>query len=169
MTISELFKNSTIKPDASYTGVETADDFVLAICTDADTQATPDAYIVCQDHVTEHSGAINSGTTDKTYIRAGTATLKTSVQRTFSISGDRYVGDAFQDFALSHKIRYGIGQDVIVPYVWISRRTGKGEQGTASLIVTADASGAAGNDAGFAADLKSIGAPDEYTYTVTAS
>ena len=80
-------------------------------------------------------------------------------------AGNRCVGDAFQDFLLSHKIKYGSGSDVIVPYIYFSLRTGKGEQGSCALILTSDVGGAAGSAATFAADAKAIGTPVEYTYS----
>lgn len=33
---------------------------------------------------------------------------------------------------------YGFGQSVILPYVYFSLRTGKGEKGEAAFIVTSD-------------------------------
>ena len=135
MTVAEAITKSGITPSASYTGIETADDFVFAIQTES----------------------------------TGTVTSKTGTQRTFSISGNRCVGDDFQDFALSHKIKYGTGSDVIVPYIYFSIRTGKGESGSASLIVTSDAGGAAGSPATFACDVKSIGIPAEFNYITAAA
>ena len=85
-----------------------------------------------------------------------------------SVNGNRCVGDAFQDFLLSHKIKYGTGSDVVVPYIYFSLRTGKGEKGTCTLIVTSDAGGAAGSPATFACDVKGIGTPDEFDYTAAA-
>ena len=148
MTVAEAITKSGITPSASYTGIETADDFVFAIQTES-TQSKETDWVVCADHVKEHSGALNATTADEAFIRTGTVTSKTGTQRTFSISGNRCVGDDFQDFALSHKIKYGTGSDVIVPYIYFSIRTGKGESGSASLIVTSDAGGAAGSPATF--------------------
>lgn len=45
-------------------------------------------------------------------------------------------------------------------------KTGKGEKGLATFIVTSDASGAAGNAAGFACDVKGIGTPEEFDYLI---
>lgn len=166
MTVKEALTAWGVTPSADYTGEETADDFILGIQTET-TQTSPENYTVCQVSVSEHSAALNASTSDKQYIRSGTNTLRTSVQRTFSVSGDRFAGDPFQNFVLSHKIRYGIGSDVKVTYVWFSVRTGKGEKGTAMINVTADASGGAGNDAGFACELRSTGRPEEYTYSAS--
>ena len=99
------------------------------------------------------------------YIRTGNTTDKTGTQRTLAVNGDRCVGDAFQDFVLSHKIKYGTGSDVIVPYIYFSLRTGKGEKGSAAIIVTSDVGGAAGSKATFACDVKATGTPDEFDYT----
>ena len=43
-------------------------------------------------------------------------------------------------------------------------RTGKGEKGSAAIIVTSDVGGAAGSKATFACDVKAIGTPDEFDY-----
>lgn len=136
MTVTEAVKLSGLTPSADYTGVETTDDFLLAVQTEA-SQTDVKNWVVCADHVREHSGALNASTTDNTYIRTGPVTTKGSVQRTLSIQGDRYVGDAFQDFLLSHKIAFGSGQSVVVPYVYFSLCTGKGEKGEGALILTA--------------------------------
>ena len=127
-------------------------------------QAAEGNWIVCADHVKEHSGALNVSTSDNTYIRSGTGTTKGATQRTLTINGDRCVGDAFQDFLLSHKIAFGSGQSVVVPYIYFSLRTGKGEKGIGTLILTSDKGGAAGAHSTFACDFKCFGTPTEYTY-----
>ena len=165
MTVKEALTAAGITPDDEYTGVETTDNFILGVQTAATGQETPDLYTVVQEHVTEHSGAINASTTDTAYIRTGTVTTKTGAQRQITINGERFAGDPFQDFALSPKILYGTGQDVVVKYAYFSLRTGKGEQGKAVLMVSADASGAANNPAGFSAQLNAVGKPTEYTYS----
>ena len=163
MTVSEAITKSGITPSASYTGIETTNDFVLAFQIES-TQTKESQWIVCADHVKEHSGSLNATTEDSQYIRTGNVTDKTGTQRTLAVNGDRCVGDAFQDFVLSHKIVYGTGSDVIVPYIYFSLRTGKGEKGSAAIIVTSDVGGAAGSKATFACDVKAIGTPDEFDY-----
>ena len=169
MTVTEAAAKAKelfgIEPSAAYKGIETADDFVFAAQTDATKQTAEGTWIVCADHVKEHSGALNVSTSDSTYIRSGTGTTKGATQRTLTINGDRCVGDEFQDFLLSHKIAFGSGQSVVVPYIYFSLRTGKGEKGTGALILTSDKGGAAGANATFACDFKGIGTPTEYTYT----
>lgn len=163
-TLAALKAKKGIEPSADYTGPENTDDFIFAICRPADTKDKLSTWTVCADHVKEHSGSLNATTSDTTYIRTGTTTVKGETQRTLSINGDRCVGDAFQDFLLSHRIKYGSGQSVVVPYVYFSVRTGKGEKGEAALIVTSDVGGSASAAATFAADVKGIGTPDELDY-----
>lgn len=167
MTVKETLEKIGIVPSSDYTGTEDADDFIFAVQT-SDSQTKKGDWIVCADHVKEHSGALNANTTDDTFIRTGPVTSKGSVQRTLSINGNRCVGDDFQDFLLSHKIKYGSGASVVVPYLYFSLRTGKGECGKAALIVTSDAGGAAGAAATFAADVKGVGTPEEFDYTTDA-
>lgn len=162
-TLAALKTDRGLSPSASYTGPETADDFIFAIQTET-TQTKVGDWIVCADHVKEHSGALNANTTEDTFIRTGPVTTKGGVQRTLAVNGNRCVGDDFQDFVLSHKIKFGSGADVIVPYVYFSLRTGKGEKGECTLVLTSDAGGAAGSAATFAVDVKGVGTPTEYTY-----
>ena len=75
MTVTEAVKLSGLTPSADYTGVETTDDFLLAVQTEA-SQTDVKSWVVCADHVREHSGALNASTTDNTYIRTGPVTTK---------------------------------------------------------------------------------------------
>ena len=173
MTVSEtlaaLKTKKGIVPSADYTGTEKADDFIFAIQTDASTQTKESDWIVFAERVKEHSGALNASTEDVAYIRAGTVTEKGETQRTFSLNGNRCVGDPAQDFLLSHKVKFGSGTDVVFPYIYFSAKTGKGEKGEAAFIVTADASGSASNSAGFACDVKGVGVPAEFNYLTVAA
>lgn len=162
MLLSALMDGVT--PSPTYTGKTTADDMVLAVNL-ADTPATdPNGYIVTDDGITEQSGALEAQTSDKTYLRRGKVTVKTGTSRSFTVNGDRIVGDAFQDAILSHAIKFGTGQTVIKDYVYFNILTGKGEKGKISIAVEDDLSGAAGEDASFSATLSGYGEPEEYTY-----
>lgn len=163
MTLSELMANHT--PEANFEGFVTNDDFVLAMDCSADGKAEPADYAVVEMGVTGLDAQMNPVTQDKQYIRAGQSTTKTGTQRSFKVGGDRYIGDAFQDFALSHSIKYGTGNAVIRNYVYFCVLNGKGEKGKASLIVNSDASGEAGESAGIDIEIKKAGGmPEEYTY-----
>lgn len=167
MKLSELMANATINPD--FTGFVTNDDYVLAVdcgetpATDFDSVAD---FAVVQLGVAGLDSNLNPITQDKTYIRAGQSTAKTGNQRSFSVTGDRYAGDEFQDFALSHEIKYGTGQTVIRKYVYFNIITGKGERGDCCIIVNSDGSGEAGNSSEIDIELKKSGsAPAEFNYT----
>ena len=146
MKLSELMAGYT--PDEEYAGITNTDDFVLAIDI-ADTPSTKKGeYIVVETGVT-----------------AGKSTNKTATQRTFNVTGDRFEGDEFQDYACSHAIKFGKGQKIVKPYVYFSLLTGKGESGQAAIIVNSDGSGDAGAAAEVDIDIMcNNSAPVEYTY-----
>lgn len=170
MKLSELMANHT--PDANFTGFVTNDDFVLAVdCGETAATDFSDAgdFAVVQMGVAGLDSNLNPITQDKIYIRAGQSTTKTGNQRSFSITGDRYTGDEFQDFALSHAVKYGTGQSVVRKYVYFNVITGIGEQGEGTIIVNSDGSGEAGNNAEIDIEIRKSGAaPAEYTYSVGA-
>ena len=85
------------------------------------------------------------------------------------MSGDRYVGDVFQDFALGHGVKYGTGNAVIRDYVYFCVLNGKGERGKVSIIVNSDGAGNAGESAEIDIELRKAGGqPAEYVYTAPA-
>ena len=109
---------------------------------------------------------LNPVTQDKQYIRAGQSTTKTGTQRSFAVTGDRYVGDDAQDFCLSHAMKYGTGSGVVTNYIYFNILTGKGEKGQCSIIVNSDGSGNAGESSAVDIEFKKIGSnPAEYTYS----
>lgn len=165
MKLSELMQGYT--PSKAFEGFVTNDDFVLAMDCSADgAAASPGDYAVVQMGVAGLDAQMNPITVDKAYIRAGQSTTKTGNQRAFKVSGDRYIGDEFQDFAFSHKVKYGTGAAVVRKYVYFCVLTGVGEQGTVSIIVNSDGGGNAGESAAIDIDIKKTGAaPVEYTYS----
>lgn len=162
MKLSELMAKNT--PSASYEGWVTNDDYVLAINTgNAQTEAD---YEVVEMGISGLDSQMNPITVDKTYIRAGQSTMKTGTQRSFSLSGDRYVGDPAQDYMLAHIMKYGTGNNVVTDYVYFCILNGKGEKGKVSIIVNSDGSGNAGESSAVDIELKKSGAtPSEYTYS----
>lgn len=164
MTISELMAGKT--PSATYEGYVTNDDYVLAVdCSTAGDDDVAD-YAVVQMGVAGLDAQLNPITQDKTYIRAGQSTMKTGNQRSFAVSGDRYVGDTFQDFALGHAVKYGTGSGVVRKYVYFCILNGVGETGSVAIIVNSDGSGDAGESSEIDIELKKSGdAPVAYTYS----
>ena len=168
MKLSELMNGK--EPSADFEGFVTNDDWVLAVDISGGTATHPDEYVVAQTGVAGLDAQLNPVTQDKQYIRAGQTTTKTGTQRTFKVTGDRYVGDEFQDYCFSHAVKYGTGNSVVAPYVYFNILNGQGEQGTASIIVNSDASGNAGESSGVDIDIKKAGEmPTEYTYTAKAA
>ncbi len=161
MKLSQLMQGHT--PNADFTGITTADDFVLAVDFSASASA-PGEYIVAQDGMTELSGALETQTQESQYLRGGKQVVKTGTSRTFNLSGERFIGDEFQDALLEHSLKYGTGQSVIKPYVYFNMLTGLGERGFVSIAVEDDPSGAAGENAGISAILSARGTPEPYTY-----
>lgn len=171
MKLSELMANATFNPD--FEGVVTNDDYVLAVdCGEkpAEDFDTVGNFAVVQLGVAGLDSNLNPITQDKTYIRAGQSTTKTGNQRSFSVTGDRYIGDEFQDFALSHAIKYGTGQTVVRKYVYFNIVTGTGESGEVTIIINSDGNGEAGNSAEIDIELKKSGsAPAEFTYSALSA
>lgn len=168
MKLSELMAGHT--PSTDFEGFVTADDMVLAIDVSAEQNAEVSAYAVVQVGIEGVDPSLNSETKDKQYLRSGKSSTKTATQRQFGISGDMYIGDEAQDFMLSHKMKYGTGQTVIVNYVFFNMLTGKGEKGKATVAVNSDGSGNSGDNAGIDIQLSKVGeAPTEFTYGAAVS
>lgn len=171
MKVSELMANHELNPN--FEGFVTNDDWVLAVdCgeTAAKDWTSVGDFAVVEKGIAGLDSNLNPITQDKTYIRAGQSTAKTGNQRSFSLTGDRYDGDDFQDFALSHKIKYGTGQTVIRKYVYFNILTGTGEQGEVCIIVNSDGSGEAGNSSEIDIELKKSGAaPTEFSYSALSA
>lgn len=164
MKVSELMTGVT--PDPAFEGWVTADDMVLAVDISGDSTTTPANYELVQVGVKTVDASLNAEKKTNAYIRAGKSTTKTGTQRTFAIDADRYIGDEFQDYALSHAVKYGVGQACVVPYIYFDRLTGKGEKGKVSIVVDTDGSGAAEENSGISISLEKSGdAPVEFTYS----
>lgn len=166
MKLSELMQGKVPKKD--YQGWITNDDFVFAIDTkpNADTATPVTDYEVVQMGIAGLDSQMNPVTQDKQFIRAGQSTQKTGTQRSFTVSGDRYIGDAAQDYIMSHAVKYGTGNAVVTNYVYFCILNGKGEKGTCSVIVNSDGAGNAGEAAAIDVEFKKIGdMPKEYTYS----
>ena len=167
MTVKELMKK--YNPNPNYEGYVTNDDYVLAINTGGES-VKEEEYQVVEIGVSGLDSQMNPITTDKTYIRAGQSTMKTGTQRSFKVSGDRYVGDEAQDYMLSHGMKYGTGNSVVTDYIYFNSLNGKGEKGRVSIIVNSDGSGNAGESSAVDIELKKNGSiPSEYTYSAVAA
>lgn len=165
MKLSELMQGYT--PNPQFEGWVTNDDWVFAInlTPNAETATAVGDYGVVQMGIEGLDAQLNPITVDKTYIRAGQSSQRTGTQRSFAVSGDRYIGDAVQDYIFSHKIKYGTGQTVVTDYVYFNVLNGKGEKGQVSIIINSDAGGNAGESSSIDVEFKKVGSvPVEYTY-----
>lgn len=168
MKLSELMANYT--PKTNYEGWVTNDDYVFAIdpTPGGESPTVVDDYVVVEMGISGLDAQLNPVTQDKQYIRAGQNTMKTGTQRSFTVSGDRYIGDEAQDYCLSHKTKYGTGNGVVTNYVYFNILNGKGEQGQCSIIVNSDGSGNAGESSTIDIEFKKMGTtPKEYTYSAS--
>ena len=162
MKLSELMQGKNVDP--KFRGQTTADDMVLAVNLAGAAPGSYGDYVVAQVQINEHSGSLEAQTVETQYIRAGEVTTKTGTTRMITVSGDRYVGDEFQDLLLSHGMKYGTGSAVQKEYVYFSILNGVGESGVAAIVVEDDAAGAAGEALTFNATLTSTKTPDEYAF-----
>lgn len=169
MKVSELLKSDwTAKAD--FTGPRVHNDMILAINTTPGTaNVKVSDYAVVQIQIEGTDAQLNPETSEKVYIRSGKNTNKTGTQRSFSVTGERYIGDEAQDFMLSHEIKYGSGSDVITDYVYFDMLTGKGEKGTVAIIVNSDGGGDASSGLEIDVELMQNGGnPTKFTYSATA-
>lgn len=165
MKVKELMQGYS--PNAAYEGWVTNDDFVFAIDTNphAETPTPYEDFEVVEMGIAGLDAQMNPITQDKQYIRSGQNTMKTGTQRTFAVTGDRYVGDPAQDYCLAHRMKYGTGNTVVTRFVYFNILTGVGETGQCSIIINSDGSGNAGESSAVDIEFKQIGAtPIEYVY-----
>lgn len=167
MTVTELMTAAGVTPKADYAGEVKTNFMILGVAVD-DTETDPKEYVVAAAHITNLGAEVDASTEDSNYLYEGKFTARIDARRTFSLEGKRIVGDAFQDWACSHAVKFGTGNAVIRDYVYFNALTGEGEKGRLTINTTKDGSGEANNSADFACDAYSSGAPDEYTYVATA-
>lgn len=150
---------------AEATGEYVGRDMVLAVdCTPEGDAATPGDYAFVGVHIEDVGAALNPKSEDRSYVLEGDSTMKTSTQRTFTVTGDRYISDAFQDFCCSAAIKFGSGSAVQRNYVYFHSGTKTGEQGLLTILVNKDGGAGASNPAEFEVEMKSSGSPTTYTY-----
>lgn len=163
MTVAEVMAEIEVNPN--FVGQGMTDDFVLAINT-GEAGADVSTFSVCQDHITGVDPSVNGEMKEQTYIRTGRSSSKVSSQRSFSITGHRYFGDAFQDFCFSHKVKFGVGQACVAEYVFFNKYNGMGERGKVTISVNSDGGGNAGENATISIEMSATSeAPKEFDYS----
>lgn len=155
-------------PSPSFKGIVTNDDNILAVDISETQTGEVSSFAVVQGAIEGVDAQVNAKVSDKQYIRAGASTTKTGTQRTFKATGDRYIGDEFQDYVFDPKRMYGVGESCVAGYVWFNALTGKGEKGKVTIMVNSDGSGNAGETAGIDVELRKTGdMPEAYSYSAT--
>lgn len=150
---------------AEATGEYTGRDMILAVdCTEDGSAAEPGQYAFVGVHIEDVGAAPDTKSEDRSYVLEGETTLKTGTQRTFDISGDRYISDAFQDFCCNAAVKFGRGSAVQRKYVYFHSGTKTGEQGLLTILVKKDGAAGASDPAGFEAELKSCGTPTAFVW-----
>lgn len=166
--LSEFMGGRSPNPAYVAQTADTTDAYVLAINLSEQPSTEPSNYLVANEGITEHSGSLNPQTADTQYIHSGLRSSKTGNQRQFTLAGDRFSGDEFQDAILAHGMKYGLGNTIVRDYVYFNALTGKGEKGKIAIMVEDDTAGGAGENATFSATLYAQGKPEEYTYITTS-
>lgn len=152
------------------TGERIGRQMVLAVDTSTDGAGTDAGdFTVVAYHIDNVGAALSPTSTDKSYIGEGESTVKTGTKRSFAITGNRLVGEPFQDFCLSHGIKYGVGSDVQRKYVYFDAGTLEGEQGTATITVTKDGAAGASDPTEVEITLNVNGTPESYSYVTPES
>ena len=153
---------------AEATGEYVGRDMVFAMdCSEDGKAASIGDYAIAGPHVEDMGATLNPTSEDKSYIAEGDSTIKTSTKRSFTVTGQRLIGDEFQDFLCSFAIKYGKGSVVQRPYVYFHAGTKKGERGVVTILVKKDGAGAASATADIEVELQSCAIPTEYTYAAT--
>ena len=163
MKAKELFAEEATNP--SFEGIVVTDNMVLLVDCSKEQNVDIDDYAVVQAGLKSTSGSLNPEEKTNSYIRQGKSTTKTGTQREIGFELDRYVGDEFQDFALSHDMLYAIGQKAVVNYAYFNMITGVGEKGKGTLSISSDAGGNAEENLTVSGSIKKSGAiPAKLTY-----
>lgn len=150
---------------AQATGEYAGRDMILALdCTEDGSAASVQDYAFVGVHIQDVGAAISPKSEDRSYVLEGDATVKTAARRSFTITGARYVSDAFQDFVCRPEIKFGVGGAVQRNYVYFHSGTLTGETGLVTILVKNDGSAAASDPSELQVELRSVGTPRAFTY-----
>ncbi len=164
LRLKDFFKDIETNPD--FKGFVTTDQMIAAADVSESQNADVDDYaIIGYGGGTDRKSSLNPEEKSNSYYYKGKSTTKTGNQRTVDFTEDRFIGDEFQDFAMSHEIKYAKGQKAVVNYVYFNMLTGLGEKGKGSLIISDDGSGAPMENLSISGSIKKCDAdPEEFTY-----
>lgn len=155
ITLKEFVDAMGEKPDASYKGHALKEDFIIAFDTSEDSKSNLLDFHVLFQTLTEMNPEYSSTSETKSYFYRTDSTTKTGTGIKIGLGGDVYYGDFVQKFLLDKK--YETGNKAIVRYLLMSMKTGEGEVGFATCIVTTDRGGNVRQNATFSISLESTG------------
>lgn len=163
VTLKEFITVIGAKPSTSYTGQVMKEDYVIAFDTTEEQNAELLEFHVLQQQLTELNPSYSPSTVTKSYFYRPDSTTKTGTGVSIALTGDVYAGDFVQEFLIEKK--YKTGKDVIVRYLIMNMKTGKGETAFATCTVDSDRGGAVRENATFSVTLQSTGnTPTEFIY-----
>lgn len=164
ITLKEFVTAMGETPDSSYTGQALKEDFIIAFDTTDDKKANLLDFHVLFQTLTEMNPEYSSSSETKSYFYRTDSTTKTGTGIKIGLSGDVYYGDFVQKFLLDKK--YETGNNAIVRYLLMSMKTGEGEVGFATCMVTTDRGGNVRQNATFSISLESTGGtPKKFVYS----
>lgn len=163
VTLKEFIAAMGEKPNSSYKGQALKEDFIIAFDTTDDKKANLLDFHVLFQTLTEMNPEYSSSSETKSYFYRTDSTTKTGTGIKIGLSGDVYYGDFVQKFLLDKK--YETGNKAIVRYLLMSMKTGEGEVGFATCMVTTDRGGNVRQNATFSISLESTGGtPKKFNY-----
>lgn len=164
ITLKEFVTAMGETPNSSYTGQALKEDFIIAFDTTDDKKANLIDFHVLFQTLTEMNPEYSSSSETKSYFYRTDSTTKTGTGIKIGLSGDVYYGDFVQKFLLDKK--YETGNNAIVRYLLMSMKTGEGEVGFATCMVTTDRGGNVRQNATFSISLESTGGtPKKFVYS----
>ena len=164
ITLKEFVTAMGETPNSSYTGQALKEDFIIAFDTTDDKKANLLDFHVLFQTLTEMNPEYSSSSETKSYFYRTDSTTKTGTGIKIGLSGDVYYGDFVQKFLLDKK--YETGNNAIVRYLLMSMKTGEGEVGFATCMVTTDRGGNVRQNATFSISLESTGGtPKKFVYS----
>lgn len=152
MKIRETLATITFNPD--YKGRVYAENMILAVNI---TPEKPDTkiedYAIFTSYIEGVDNNIETDSIEKKYLHEGKMKIKTSTQRKFKITGNRYIGDEAQDSCIAK----AFNSETETDYVFFNTLTGKGEKGRCSVIVNSDGTSKAGELSEIDIEINTVG------------
>lgn len=160
MTVSEYFSSKTNKTrDFNNT---LCNDYILAI--NINNSENVSNYAVFNNGVTDIKADTITEISKLKYILSGSSVCKNYAVRKFSVIMDYVSDDSLCSYLTSPSVIFGLDNDCVTDYIFISSSSKSGEKGKILVNVTSFLGGGFGDEAVICADLYSISKPESYSY-----